>query len=264
MILFFYCLFKSKETDSFLAINQRLEKEKKFDLPVYSDEEQYLQDDKGKAAKADDYIPPSDSDYNLEKDDLFERIDTKDMIDSSLEEKLSKTEELDLMAKKLNRLIEDDSLIKPVTDKEIWTRLYEFLKENLDEFMIDGHLGVEMHIKYIFCVYVVAFIPAEFVFAFPAFLPKLLPKKAFKIPVVRDILEEMTNFLKFIRFRSKKTLIIPFFIGKKNSVLEDLELIKKIPELIYDDPEKLFKSLFALKVNAKGYDDFKKQIKPKK
>ncbi|KCZ81034.1 hypothetical protein H312_01520 [Anncaliia algerae PRA339] len=260
MLYFLFYVLQINTTNSFMSLHQSLEKKRKFDIPNLSDfEDPSFKENKndGKKDEGKEYFPDSDSDFLEKQEELYDKVTTKDIIDSPVEEKLSKVEEIDLMTKKLNRLLGDD-LIKSPFDRKLWQKLYEFLMEHLEDFMVDGCIGIEMHIKYFLCVYIVAFIPGEFVFAFPAFLPKLLPKKAFKIPIVRDILIEMNNFLRFVRWRSQKTLIIPFFIGKKNSLKKDLEIIRRIPDLIFDDPQYLFTSLFALKVNARGYEKFKK------
>ncbi|KMV65953.1 hypothetical protein M970_060520 [Encephalitozoon cuniculi EcunIII-L] len=167
-----------------------------------------------------------------------------------------KTDKVDELTKAFNKKI-GTTKVSGIHDKEAWNRLYEYLRLNFKDFLIDGHLSIELHIRYVLCCYVVAFIPGQFAFLFPAFYKVFIPKRAMKVPILGDALREIDRFLTFVSDRSTKTFIITFYVGRQNSLVEDLEFIKRVPDLIFSDPMAILRELLKFEIRSEGYSSKK-------
>lgn len=170
------------------------------------------------------------------------------------ERKLKKMEEL---KKALNKKLGTDGLISGLHDKDMWKRLHRYLTLNFKDFMLDGHLSIELQIRYVLCCYVVACIPAQFAFFFPASYGIIIPTKARRIPILSDALKGLDRFLKFVSDKSTETFIITFYFGRQNSLLEDIDFIKKIPDLMFTDPLAILRELLKFEIRSEGYDNKK-------
>lgn len=167
-----------------------------------------------------------------------------------------KRDKIDELTKAFNKKI-GTTKVSGIHDRDAWNRLYNHLKLNFKDFMINGHLSIELHIRYVLCCYVVAFIPAQFAFLFPAFYKVLIPKKAMKVPILGDALRGLDRFLTFVSDRSTKTFIITFYFGRQNSLVEDIEFVKRVPDLIFTDPLAILRELLKFEIRSEGYDNKK-------
>lgn len=242
-------------------VNDEFNADKTFQSLVDSSsaEEDYTSKSPSSTARSSPGYP----ELELSLSDIDERINEyppKDIVSQDrfipiaddVEKKVGKMDEL---KKALNSKLGTDGLISGLHDKDMWKKLHKYLELNFGDFMIDGHLSIELHIRYILCSYVVVFIPAQFAFFFPAFYTIFIPKKAYKIPVVGDALRGLDRFLKFVSDRSTKTFIITFYFGRQNSMVEDIEFIKRIPDLIFTDPLAILRELLKFEIRSEGYSN---------
>lgn len=166
----------------------------------------------------------------------------------------NKEDTLNELSKKFNEAFDLDEDVSSLVDKNMWERLHNYIKLNLKDFLIDGHLSIELQIRYVLCSYIIALIPAQFAFVVPGFYTYLIPKKAHKIPIVKDALKGLKTFFRFTKATSRESLFITFYFGRANSVSEDIDLILRIPDLILNDPVTLIRELLSFRIKAAGYD----------
>ncbi|KAF9764470.1 hypothetical protein NGRA_0550 [Nosema granulosis] len=196
---------------------------------------------------------PESTDKEIMDDLRAMKLDTPKFV-SPAEDIQTKQETLDDLAKKFNEAFDLDGNVSSLTDKDMWKRMHDYIKLNLKDFLFDGHLSIELQIRYVFCSYIIAFIPAQFAFVVPGFYTYLIPKKAHKIPIVKDALRGLKTFFRFTKATSRESLFITFYFGRANSISEDLDLILRIPNLIMNDPVSLIRELLAFRIKAAGYD----------
>ncbi|ADM11657.1 uncharacterized protein Eint_060490 [Encephalitozoon intestinalis ATCC 50506] len=206
-----------------------------------------------------------DNDPDISLSDIDERINeypSKEIlppqvrsipIADDVEAKIEKVREL---TKAFNKKIGTEN-VSGIHDREAWNKFYEYLKLNFKDFLIDGHLSIELHIRYVLCCYVVAFIPAEFAFLFPASYKIFIPKRAMKVPILGDAIKGIDRFLTFVSDRSSKTFIITFYVGRQNSLVEDIEFIKRVPDLIFTNPIEILREILKFEIRSEGYDNKK-------
>ncbi|KAF7682529.1 hypothetical protein TCON_2247 [Astathelohania contejeani] len=208
------------------------------------------------------YDAPSVSASSNDEDFPKNEEDRKKGTMSSSEAIANKIEKINKMKDLLNEglSLDDDDMISGIHDKKAWNELYEFLKLNINDFMVDGHLMIQLQIKYIMCCFIIMFLPANFAFFFPAAYNKLLPKKIYKISVIGDALKEFEKFLSFVKSKHETSFITTFYFGRKNSLLEDLEFVSKIPDKIFSDPVYIFRELLGFEITSDGYLDYKNKL----
>lgn len=165
-----------------------------------------------------------------------------------------KHDDLDDMREKLGK-----SLGYPINsiNGKFWRKIHSFIMNNWNEIVINGNFAISFEISYIYCVYVIAFIPGEVAFFIPAKYKYFIPKKSYKIQIVADILKEMDMFLGYIKVKSKKELLITFYVGRQKSLKEDFRMLLELPKVIIKDPVRAIRSLLAFKIWTDGYEEYK-------
>ncbi|EPR80037.1 hypothetical protein SLOPH_915 [Spraguea lophii 42_110] len=154
--------------------------------------------------------------------------------------------------------------VKSIVDKKIWEGLLNYLKNNFADFLDkNGNLSIPITIKYMFCFYIVAFMPSQFVFFFPSSIMKLIPKKSYEVPILKDFVTEFKSFLLFVKEDNKESFLTTLVIGRKRPLLEDLKFLIHIPVKIFSEPLSLIRDCMGFKFFAKGYDEYKEKQKNK-
>lgn len=136
----------------------------------------------------------------------------------------------------------------PVTNKDLWRIIYEFIKKNLKDFLENNRLYFKIHIRYALCTFIIPLLPTEYFLIFPSFYASLIPPKFKQNEFVGKFLNTMETFLKRVRLRSKKELLPTFIFARKNSSMQDVEFILEIPDLIRNDPVKILRWLFEFEL----------------
>lgn len=259
--LLMFCVANALFSDT--SYQQTLEKKRELDLPRISDSDEIpsgrpLRPREG-PNKAD-----GDSDFNSNLNELYPRPVSTDTANAIPADDIAdKINEMDAMKEKLNKALGTNGNVGSLTDKNMWKGLYDHIILKFPDLSIDGHLGIQLHIRYFLCCYIVAFIPAEFAFFFPGVYKRLIPKKAYTVPILGDALIELETFLRFVRIESKTSFIITFFLGRRNSVKEDLKFLLEVPDKIFSDPMYLLREVLAFEIRAEGYKDYKKSLEKK-
>lgn len=188
-------------------------------------------------------------------DDLADNKITNTLPPVPQSEDASMTQEkLEDFTKKFNDALQLDDVVKPITDKDMWKRLHDYIISHWDKFFIDGHLSVALELRYIMCSYVIAFIPGQFAFVIPGFYTYLIPKQVYKIPIISDALRGVKRFFKFCKKTSRDKLFLTFYFGRANSLKQDLEFLKRIPDMIKNNPVGIIRELLAFSIKADGYN----------
>jgi hypothetical protein len=203
-------------------------------------------------------MKPGDDMSKSEMDDVLNEypprpIGYNDDQTPGAEDALAKTKELDDLKKALNERLGTEDYISGLHDKDSWRKLHDYLKTNWELFAIDGKFSIPLEIRYVLCCYVILFIPGEFGFFIPGFYKVLIPRSAKKIEIINNALEGLDRFLKFVRKRSKETFLISFHFGRKNTLREDIEFIKRVPDLIFTEPMAIVREVLKFEIRADGY-----------
>ncbi|KAM0686994.1 hypothetical protein COBT_001775 [Conglomerata obtusa] len=164
------------------------------------------------------------------------------------------------LSKKINNALDlDADEISSLVDEKQWRDLFSYFSLNLDDFIHNGSLSIQLHIRYFACCYIIAFLPADFIFFYPGAWHKLVPKELFQMQVIGDAIIEYKKFERFVKDQKDKKFLVTFYFGRKNTLLEDLKILIRIPKMIYRNPAKIFRELLEFEIRAEGYADFKKK-----
>lgn len=248
-----------------LSINeyeQNLERERKLDRPRISEsDEEGLRTNATPTSGGQEVSLVGDSDFNSTMNEMYPKPIWRGEEDvPPTEDVIEKAEKLDEMKRKLNEALGTGDEVKGLTNKEMWKSLHDYLVLNLNDFLIDGHLGVEMQIRYFLCCYVVVFLPMQTAFFVPAIFFKWIPRSAYKTSVLNDALKSLETFLQFVRNESQSKFLISFVVGRKNVLKEDLQFILDIPQKIFSDPAFIIREFLGFEIRARGFTKFKKSI----
>ncbi|TBU04479.1 hypothetical protein CWI36_0758p0020 [Hamiltosporidium magnivora] len=205
----------------------------------------------------------SDSEYQSEMNELYPKkiLYNDSPILAKSEVAQNKINEFDKQTFELNKKLGTSGEITSLSNKEKWNGLFSHFFNNLDKYLINGNLIIVLNIRYSMCVYIIAFIPADFIFFIPASYKKLLPKKAYEIPIFSDGLKEFNKFLQFVKEKSEKEFIITFVLGRQGTAIDDLKMLATLPAKIFSDPMTVLREILAFSIRSEGYEDFKKNYK---
>lgn len=148
--------------------------------------------------------------------------------------------------------------IPNIHNSNAFKRLHKWLMDNLNDLIVNGRISITLEIRYMLCCYVVAFIPAEFVFFFPRFLITMIP--AIDKPLIGEFIETLKTFLDFVKIDSRNKLFTTFSIGRKFDSKKDLDFILEIPNKILSDPIYIIRYVLMFDLKADGYEDYKRKI----
>eukprot|EP00866_Antonospora_locustae_P001993 jgi/Antlo1/1993/2213 len=261
MIQLFFAIFQAVAL-SIKEYEQNLERERKLDMPRISDsDEEILWKNAALTQRGQDASLDGDSDFNSTMNEMYPKLIWRGEEDvPPTEDTIEKTKKLEEMKKKLNEALGTREEVKGLTDKDMWKRLHDYLVQNFNDFLVNGHLGVEMQIRYFLCCYVVVFLPMQTAFFVPAIFFKWIPRSSYKTPVLNDALKGLEIFLQFVRKESQTTFLISFVVGRKNMLKEDLQFILDIPQKILSDPAFIIREFLGFEIRARGLNKFKKSV----
>lgn len=157
-------------------------------------------------------------------------------------------EQRDKLAKHLGT---DD--VDAITNEAMWVRLRSWILENMEKLLAQGYFGLPLQIRYNWCMFIVIQIPAQVIFPIPAAYKYLVPKKAEKVPIVKDALRRLDEFFTFVKKRSATDFLITFTIGRAGTAREDFDFILEIPKLIRSDPIKIIQWILKFQIKADGF-----------
>lgn len=140
--------------------------------------------------------------------------------------------------------------VAPVTDFDLWKKLYDYIIENLDNYLKDGEFTVSFVSRYNFCLFVIPIIPANFVMVFPAFYKIFFPPKLKTEPVIAEFLKDLDRNLNIIKKKSSTQLLVTTLLKRSGNIRKELEVIKEIPHLIVEDPMKLLRWIMVFKIEV--------------
>ncbi|KAM0677757.1 hypothetical protein BDAP_000697 [Binucleata daphniae] len=165
------------------------------------------------------------------------------------------------MGNSLNKSLGLKDEIATLADEKKWKDLYTHMQKNIDKYMFDGKLSIQLHIRYFACCFIVAFIPAEFIFAYPNIWEKLIPAKTYTIPILGDGIKEYRFFESFVKSKKDKSFLVTFYLGRKNTAIEDLKFLISLPRKIFYDPMSVLRELLDFEIRSEGYEEWRKNAK---
>lgn len=240
--------------DEFAKINNIL----KENTPKPQDEESSLIEHDSISASSDDFYSEINSYQPKDKKEekLKEELGTDKMLAEENRKKMDLlTEQL---AKALN--LKDYELAK-LTDKKKWRNLFKHFEHNWKDYLVNGKLAIQFHMRYFLCCYIVVFIPAEFAFAYPAAWSSLIPKDKIKNEFILEALNGFRTFQEFIKKKSKEEFLVTVYFGRANGVIDDLLMLMKIPKMLFEDIGGLIRELLNFEFRSDGFEEFKKTKK---
>lgn len=160
-----------------------------------------------------------------------------------------KKDKLDKQVEALKKVLGEKNLVS-LTDSDFWNKLYNYIKINIDKFLKNGHLGFSFPVRYNFCLFVIPIIPAQSALVFPAFYKFLIPPKVKKIEMVAKFLNEFDGHLRTIKKKSSTQLLVTVYLKRKGNFKEEIEMIRKIPDLIVQDPAQLLRWVFNFAIEV--------------
>lgn len=161
------------------------------------------------------------------------------------------------LTKKLNKSLGLDDEITSLTDEKAWEKFYKHIELNFGNYFVDGKFMIDIQVRYFMCCYVFIFIPAEFAFFYPAMWPRLLPDSFLTNQYVKEVLKYIYIWQKFVKKKSKKKFLITFYVGRKNSLIDDVKFLLRIPFVLFSDPLEILRGLLAFEIKSEGYEEFK-------
>jgi len=164
----------------------------------------------------------------------------------------ARSQKFDESKSRLGALIGEENVYSFV-DESLWQRIYEYIRDHLDEFLQNNSLGILLQIRYSFCFYIVAFLPAEVIVPIPAKYGFIIPASARKIEILRRALDRLKEFFAFVKKESKTSFLINFTLSRKGSVKEDIEFILQIPILLKNEPMKVLRWFLDYDLKAAGF-----------
>lgn len=171
---------------------------------------------------------------------------------SPAQEGSARTRRLEEQRDRLAKHLQTDS-ISALTDKDMWRRMHKYISANMPAHLDNGYFSISLVVQHIPCVFVFACIPAEVVVPLPSAYRFLIPRKAYGVPALKELLVGVGRFLAFVKKKSKKTFMITFYVGRTDNFAEDLDFLLEIPSLIKNDPIKILRWLLKFEVKADGY-----------
>lgn len=169
----------------------------------------------------------------------------------------------DDLTKKMNESLGLEDEVKSFLDTRLWERLYEYIQKHIGDFIIDGRLSIQLHIRYFLCTFIVAFIPGEFVILYPTVWIRLVPTALLKEDFFKRTFTSLRIFQDFVKERGKKEFLITFYFGRANTLLEDLKFLAKIPFMILSDMRGLISELINFEIRSEGFEEYKEKNKDK-
>lgn len=163
------------------------------------------------------------------------------------------------MTEKLNEALDLKGEITDVTDEEKWKKLFKHFEINIEDYIINGKLSIQLHIRYFLCCYIVAFIPADFIFFYPSFLIKIIPEDKIKIDFIAGAIKELKLFQEFVKSKASTSFLVTFYFGRKNTLIEDLKFIATIPNNLFSNPTSIIRELLGFELTSEGYAEYKEE-----
>lgn len=202
----------------------------------------------GKNDKYDSIMDKRDNDIENQK----EETPPKDS-NSPYLKAIQKQDKLDQQVEALKKVLKEKNLY-PITSNDLWAKIYKYIMDHIDEFLKNLQFSISFPIRYTFCVYIIPIIPAEKTLVFPAFYKFIIPRKVKKIPLVKDWMKKFDDFMNIIKKKSKTELLVTVRIKRPNTVKEDLEILKRIPDLVKNDPMQLIRWIFEFKAETTQFN----------
>ena len=159
---------------------------------------------------------------------------------SPREEQALQTRKMKVHARDLNAGLGTKNLAS-MHSRAPWNKLYEYIRANWSLLVKDGFIGLPIQAKYLWCTFIFIQIPAEVAVPFPRVALKWIAKT--KSEAVQTIIKKANVFFDKIIERTKEEFLTTIVIGRPFSFEDDLEFIKRIPQLLKNNPLDVLKWL---------------------
>lgn len=190
---------------------------------------------------------PDRYDLKLSKIDQNYLNSTKENTKTTEDTIFENNQRLDNQVSTLKNYLEIDEVYS-LTSTKLWEKIYNYIVEHLNEFLENNQLSFKMHIRYNFCFYVIPLLPTEYFVVFPSFYKYFIPYKYRNEKAILNFTNGIDGFLKEIKNRRYKEILTVFYVKRSGTAKDEIEMIKKIPEMIKNEPMALIRWIMGFKV----------------
>lgn len=195
-----------------------------------------------------------------EIDGLEKNVSNDNLVNPNHIEGMKKQEKLERQADAIRKMLKTKNAY-PLTSKKLWDRLYQYIIDHIAEFLKNAQFSISFPIRYSFCVYVIPLIHINKTLIVPSVYKFLIPKDMAKLDIVKTFTKSFDEFMNVIKKRTKTEVLVTVRLKRQVTASEDLEIIKRMPYLVKNDPLELIRWLFDFKaevVNSNILDEIKK------
>lgn len=167
--------------------------------------------------------------------------------------------ELDNQIEVLKKQLDSTNMYS-IKSTDLWEKIYQYIISKIDEFLKNNRLVLSINMRYSLCSYIIPLLPTEYILIFPSFYKLLIPNKVLENELISKFIKLFDEFLEKVKERSDNEFLPKFNFVRTTSGKEDIEMIKRIPDLISNEPVVLFKWLmdFKLENHTIGISDLVK------
>lgn len=152
-----------------------------------------------------------------------------------------------------------------INSKDFFERFHDWLILHLEDFVLNGRLGISLEIRYFLCTFIIIHLPSQYGFFFPKFLVGFIDENSIKNDQIREMVTSAKRFLRYVEEGKSDYLMITFTIYRTFEIganEKSLEWIKKIPKGMKSNPaDFLLSFILDWKFKADGYDEWKEKNK---
>lgn len=167
-------------------------------------------------------------------------------------EALEKKGILEKQFKEISEHLNVDNLAS-LTNRDLWNDIYKSIMDQIHDFLKGKELSISFPIRYSMCFFIIPIISADKFLIFPAFYKFLIPSRIKSHESISKFLNSFDKLLNFIKKQSENDLLVNIYLKRNNTLKEEIEIIKMMPDLIVSDPVKIVRWISDFRAETPGY-----------